>query len=138
MEESPDLLNLGLLFGQEVDIGNVTTEELPEVLNFQHKLIQEYCAAIFIAKQVRADPSYLNTTFPTLDKIRKYGEVIRFTCGLMAGHARPVINHMGKILARETIDKLNNGDDLMDPYLHVLFDFCQEEGRVSNINPYIS
>ncbi len=141
MEESPDLLNLGLLFGQEVDEANMTTEELPEVLNFQHKLIQEFCAAKFIAKQIKTNPSFLSTTFSTLEKIQKHGEVLRFTCGLLAAKARVVTNHIGKMLAEETSDNLNEGNDLLNPglnpFLQEVLEKCHEEGRVLAINPYM-
>ncbi len=94
MKESSDLLTLGLLFGEDVD---ATSSDLPEVLSFQHKLIQEMVAAYYIAEQVEIDPSFLKTAFPTWEKVDEHREVVKFTSGLLAQNAAPVINYVGKM-----------------------------------------
>ncbi len=94
MRESSDLLTLGLLFGEDVD---ATSSDLPEVLSFQHKLIHEMVAAYYIAEQVKTNPSFLKTAFPTWGEVRKHREVVKFTCGLLAQNAGPVINYVGKM-----------------------------------------
>ncbi len=94
MRESSDLLTLGLLFGEDMD---ATSADLPEVLSFQHKLIQEMVAAYYIADQVKRDPLFLKTAFPTWGEVEKHREVVKFTCGLLAQNAAPVINYVGKI-----------------------------------------
>ena len=110
---------------------------MPEVLNFQHKLIQEYCAAIFIAKQIRTDPTYLYRTFPTQQKIEKNIEVLVFTCGLLAGDSKVVTDHIGNILSKANVDEVNNGEGLINPSLMWLLERCHEEGKVLEINPYM-
>ncbi len=96
---------MGLLFGEDVE---ATTEELPEVLSFQHKLLQEYLAAVYIAENARLDPTsaFLTDTFPTWENIYgpgydKHKEVIQFACGILADtDASPITNHLGKLLGK--------------------------------------
>ncbi len=138
MEESEDLLKLGLLFGQELD---PETEDLPEVLSFQHKLIQEYFAALFIAEQCKTDRSFLQRAFQTLQDATRHHDVLRFTSGhLESCDASLVTNHIAQIAAVE-IHKGLNGTGL---YAHVHLELIQEmlpafhkEGSVSTINQYL-
>ncbi len=73
-------MKLGLLFGQDID---ATNEDLPEALTFQHKLIQEYFAAIFLSKKIEDDPSHMNIAFQTWEQTRKHREVLKFTCDML-------------------------------------------------------
>ncbi len=101
MKESSDLLTLGLLFGEDVD---ATSSDLPKVLSFQHKLIQEMVAAYYIAEQVKIDPSFLKTAFPTWEEVDKHRELVRFTCGLLANiDTMPVINYVGKLVLQNDL-----------------------------------
>ncbi len=141
MKASEDLLKLGLLFGQEVDL---TTEDLPEVLSFQHKLIQEYLAAIYVAKQIKDDAAFINKAFPSWEKIGMHREVLRFTCGLLVDHdASPVANYIANILVKHTHDQLNL--PILGGYLTIqqtetikIIESCNEEGRISAFNPNLS
>ncbi len=115
MEESPDLLTLGLLFGGDVD---ATSEDLPEVLSFQHKLIQEMVAAYYIAEQVQIDPSFLKIAFPTWEKVDEHREVVKFTCGLLAQNAAPLINYVAISMESKNTEESSVMQDLdiKDPY----------------------
>ncbi len=137
---SEDLLKLGLLFGQEVDID---TQHLPEVLSFQHKLIQEYFAALYIAEEIKANEAFLNDKFPTLQEIHSNSDLLRFICGHLAStDASCITNHIAKAIA----DKIKDGwisnraeigkdwVDILEKGLDVLKS-CHEEGSVSGINP---
>ncbi len=139
MKAPEDLLKLGLLFGQEVDLA---TEDLPEVLSFQHKLIQEYIAAICIARQIKADAAFLNTAFPSWEKIEMHREVLRFTCGLLADHdASPVANHIASILVKHTHDQLLIGVNLLTIVQNEsqdIIESCNIEGHQSALNTNLS
>ncbi len=121
MRESSDLLTLGLLFGEDVD---AISSDLPEVLSFQHKLIQEMVAAYYIAEKVKVDPSFLELAFPTWKKVEEHQEVVKFTCGLVAQNAAPVINYVAKmnldIISRESENTdesaVIQGLNIKDPY----------------------
>ncbi len=137
MEELADLLKLGLLFGQDVDI---TTEGLPEILTFQHKLIQEYMAAIFVAKQIKADAAFLSKTFPTWKIIETHCEVLRFASGLLAEHdAGPMANHIANILVKDTHYELGFPTDfpptIMQESTQEIIESCNVEGHLPAFNP---
>ncbi len=126
--ESEDILKLGLLFGEDT---NATTEELPAVLSFQHKLLQEYLAALYIVQKAKLDTAetFLSESFPTLASIENHKEVVKFTCGILGGiHASPIINHIAKLLVHNVHDKLNEGGAWPD--LSIL-ESCQKEGGLS-------
>ncbi len=134
-----EILKLGLLFGEDVE---ATTEELPEVLSFQHKLLQEYLAAVYIAENARMDPTsaFLTDAFPTWDDIKKHKEVIQFACGVLAdSDASPVTNHLGKLLGKLICKELVNEAthfvvlDLVSNTKESvsLLNFFQKEGNVT-------
>ncbi len=138
IKESEDLLKLGLLFGQEADL---ETEDFPEVLSFQHKLIQEYLAAFYIAKQVENDRSYLETWFPDFSAINSHLEVLKFTCGLLAiSDATPVTNHAGHILANYALREFRDGGIGYRLFHGAIVESLQtlhKEGCVSSINQFL-
>ncbi len=142
IEESPELLKLGVLFGQEVDID---TEDLPEVLSFQHKLIQEFFAALFIAKQVKdnkLDSSFLKAAFPTFSDLDVNRYILKFASGHLASqNERFITNHVANTLAEEICkDFSSRGLDQFYATLQSgseLLRSCHEEGIVSTINPYL-
>ena len=134
--ESEDILKLGLLFGEDT---NATTEELPAVLSFQHKLLQEYPAAVYIADQAKLDTAetFLTEALPTWEAIENHREVVQFTCGILVNNdASPIANHVAKKLAQHLHNELNDGKALPD--LSIL-QSCQKEGGLSAyLNPYLS
>ncbi len=140
--ESAEILKLGLLFGEDIQ---ATTEDLPAVLSFQHKLIQEYLAAIYIAESVKLDTTstFLTEAFQTWEKIENHKEVVQFACGILADtDARPITYYVAKVLARHTHNQLNTGVrpsflDLNSMTIAMLRSF-EKEGKVSlEINPYL-
>ncbi len=141
--ESEDILKLGLLFGEDT---NATTEELPAVLSFQHKLLQEYLAAVYIAEQTKLDTSstFLTQAFPTWETIETHKEVVPFCCGILSGiDAFPSANHVAKHLLQNVHDTLNYGKDFMDERGLELRGFsilryCQKEGCQPALNRHVS
>ncbi len=134
--ESEEILKLGLLFGEDIQ---ATTEDLPAVLSFQHKLIQEYLAAIYITENVKTGETstFLDQALPTWEKIDNHKEVVLFTCGMLGEtDASPVTNHVRKVLAQHTNEQLNTGHKPSliesDTPLSLLKSF-QKEGKVSTI-----
>ncbi len=138
-------MKLGLLFGEDIQ---ATTEDLPAVLSFQHKLIQEYLAAVYIAEIVMLDKTstFLTQAFPTWEAIANHREVVQFACGTLADtDARPITYHVAKVLAQHTNNQLNTGvtpfiietpDNEVKPL--PLLRLFEIEGKVSlEINPYL-
>ncbi len=138
--ENADLLKLGLLFGDEIDS---TTTDHPEVLSFQHKLIQEYLAAVYIVENIKHDPSaaFLKEAFPTWEKIEIHREVVQFVCGMLREtDASTITNHAGKVL-REIIQKGINEGSISCCIGNTNFELLktfQKEGNVSLISPHVS
>ncbi len=134
--ESEAILKLGLLFGEDT---NATTEELPSVLSFQHKLLQEYLAAVYIVEYFKLETAetFLTEAFPTWEAIETHREVVQFCCGILAEiDASPIANHVAKVQAQNINYGLNDGKRL-----HIDFSIlkaCQNEGSFSLLNPYLS
>ncbi len=134
-----------MLFGEDVD---ATSEELPEALSFQHRLLQEMVAAYYIADQVKVNPTFLEAAFPSCREIESHKEVLRFSCGLLAGTntgAEPIIDYMAKILAKLTRQQVHEGDEdncinlnrtLIAKEDLAIYQSLQKEGCVSNVNKY--
>ncbi len=140
--ESAEILKLGLLFGEDTE---ATTEDLPSVLSFQHKLIQEYLAAIYIAENAKLDKTstFLPQALPTWKQIEIHQEVVNFACGILAGtDASPITNHVSNVLAKYYHDQLDSGikPSIFETYsgpLLLLASF-HKEGNVSTvINPHL-
>ncbi len=132
--ESAEILKLGLLFGEDID---ATTDELPAVLSFQHKLIQEYLAAVYIAENTKQDSAntFLTEAFQTWDKIETHREVVQFACGIsVETDATPIINHVAKVLVTHMRNELS---DTNWPSLSIIR-CCQKEVDALTINPYLS
>ena len=130
-----------MLFGEDI---NATTEDLPAVLSFQHKLIQEYLAAVYIVENLKLDTAepFLTNTFPSLKVIETHREVVQFACGILADtDASPIANHVAKILAQHMQNELNNGKRLPQNELSAVLPIlrsCHKEGGLSALNPYMS
>ena len=117
-----------MLFGEDI---SATTEDFPAVLSFQHKLLQEYIAAVYIAKNVKLDTTgtFLREAFPTWRSIENHKEIVQFACGMLADtDASPITNHIANALAYQVHDKLDNGKELPDLSL---LKTCQKEGGLS-------
>ncbi len=116
-------------------------------MSFQHKLIQEYLAAIYIAENVRMGETsiFLDQAFPTWEKVEIHKEVVNFACGILAEtDACPVTNHIATILAQIIHNELDSGKQ-PSIYGHYnpnhpipLLESFKGEGNVSTvINPHL-
>ncbi len=148
MEESEDILKLGLLFGEDTE---ATSEEMPEVLSFQHKLLQEMVAAYYIADQAKTNVSFLNDAFPSWGRVETHKEVVQFTCGLLARSeigARAITDHVAHTLGAGITALINDGrvkifqvepSNIWTARIDfALWKLLQEEGRVTHVSPYFS
>ena len=132
-------MKLGLLFGEDID---ATTEDFPTVLSFQHKLLQEYLAAVYIAENMKLDTagSFLTEAFPSLQKIETHIEVVLFVIGILADSdaSEPLINWVAKCTAEHIYKKLNDReDDIIDTSI---LECCQKESGipVHTMNKHLS
>ncbi len=138
MRESEDILKLGLLFGEDID---ATTEDFPAVLSFQHKLIQEYLAAVYIVENMKLDTagSFLTEAFPSFQKIETHIEVVLFACGILAdSDARePLINCVAKCTAEDIYKNIHDGEfEILDTSI---LERCQKESGIPvYINKHLS
>ncbi len=82
---------------------------------------------------------FLDQAFPTWEKVQIHKEVVNFASGTLADtDASPVINHVAKVIAKHTNERLNTGHEpsLIEPL--ILLESFQKEGKVSTvINPYL-
>ncbi len=136
----PELLKLGLLFGEDVD---ATTTDLPEVLSFQHKLIQEYLAAVYIAENLSkgASGAFLAEAFPTWDVLETHREVVQFACGILAMNDATVLtNYVAKVLHEYMLMQIDMGRALGRSQfrLTTILPQFQKEGAVPLVNPYLT
>ncbi len=112
--------------------------DFPAVLTFQHKLLQEYLAAIYIAELSKKDEAaeFLAEAFPTIEKIEEHREVVLFACGILGETGvHPVVNHVAYISAEHVKNHLDAGKGIPDTPLLAL---CQHESGITGINPYLS
>ncbi len=135
---SPEILKIGLLFGEDV---NATTMDLPAVLTFQHKLIQEYLAAVYIAEKIKLSAStiFLTEAFPTKEKMVLHKEVLQFACGILGetDNASPLVNHIGSLLAQDVYQQLNLGIILDLSGIDIILKPCEKESGITRPNPYL-
>ncbi len=110
------------------------------MFSFQHKLIQEYLAAVYIAEKAKNDTtsSFLTELFPNWETVENHSNVVQFVCGILAEtDASPVANHVAKVISNHICIQLDTGKSLKFLPLSFL-ELCQREGHVSNaINPYL-
>ncbi len=79
MAEDEGLLKLGLLFGAE----DISFEEHTNLVSFQHRIIQEYLAAIYLTEEIKHSAQTIDVLFPTWNEAEKsYPMVVRFMTGL--------------------------------------------------------
>ncbi len=134
-------MKLGLLFGEDID---ATTEDFHAVLSFQHKLIQEYLAAVYIAENVKLDTagSFLTEAFPSLEQIKTHIEVVLFACGILAdSDARDsLINCVAKCTAEYNYKELCDGKDIGYMGDTSILERCQKESGmpVYTMNKHLS
>ncbi len=126
------------------------------MLSFQHKLIQEYLAAVYITNNLTEGTSaafieHVEEALPTWEKIENHREVLYFACSMLGKDAKgakaaiPLINHVGKILSKETVTKLDEGCivhyEQPQPLLHQdlpLLSSFERASTVTSINPFIT
>ncbi len=139
-----------MLFGEDI---YAKTEDLPAVLNFQHKLLQEYLAAFYITghSKLGTFSQFLMEAFPTWEIIQTHIEVVKFACGIFAKtDATIVANHVAKVLCQHVQNELNDGKQIHESNilyeahnknkLHgmSILQSCQKEGGIPALNPYIN
>ena len=105
------MLELGLLMTEEP---GVMEEEDEELYSFQHKLLHEYTAAIYVSKQVEENPHFLSQHFPTHADIYNYREVIAFCVHILRSQnallpLERVICHVSNTFSGVVYDKLTKG-----------------------------
>ncbi len=139
-------MKLGLLFGEDID---ATTTDLPEVLSFQHKLIQEYLAAVYITENLTAGRTaafieYVKEALPTWGKIENHREVLYFASSMLGKDgAGPLINHVAKILSKHTMIKLDEGRTIHEYNVSLkkdvsLLSSFERASGVTSINPLLT
>ncbi len=128
------MLKLGLLFGQE---DNVVAGHLPEALSFQHKLIQDYFAALFLAKKAQEDESFLTSAFKNVYDMFIDNEVLKFTCGrLDPQDAYSVTNCIAKIVADQALEDLNMGGSIRKHFIKRLQSYHDQSSHLA-ISPHL-
>ncbi len=108
------------------------------MLSFQHKLLQEYLAAVYIAENIKPDTAetFLNETFPTWEEIETHREVVQFACGILDNdHVYPLLNYVSKCTAKHIHNELDNGKELPDTSILAS---CQKESGISTMNQHLS
>ena len=108
------------------------------MLSFQHKLLQEYLAAIYIAENVKVDmgETFLTETFHSFQLMENHEEVLQFACGILADtDASPIVNHVAKHSVQYVQSEYNNGKQMLD---FSILESCQKEGNLPGFNPYFS
>ena len=110
-EDGVDLLELGLLMTEEP---GVMEEDDEELYSFQHKLLHEYTAAIYVSKQIEENPHFLSQHFPTHADIYNYREVIAFCVHILRSQnaslpLKHVICYVCDTFSGFVYEKLTNG-----------------------------
>ncbi len=108
MAESEDILLLGLLFGDQLLHGEA------EVLSFQHRLLQEFIAALYISHMMKEDAGFLESAFPNWDSIEGHKEVVQFVRGILkkSNDGQMMIDHVCRCFAEDMYTKLERGKHL--------------------------
>ncbi len=136
--ESAEILKLGLLFGEEID---VIATNVPAMFSFHHKLIHEYMAAVYIADNIKQDEStsFLTDVFPTLELMKDHREVLHFICGMpYQVVVSRLTNHVAKVLSEGLLKEMQEGKaDLLYRETELLYSLLRE-GNVSNVKPYVT
>ncbi len=122
-----EALELGLLMTEELD---VNSEEDEEYYSFQHKLIHEYVAACYVAKQVETNPTFLMDVFSTHEVIYQYIEVVGFCTHVLksyadAQHVKLFVEHITERFSDNVFEQIENDStaiksDFRDRYSEIL------------------
>ncbi len=120
-------MELGLLMTEEHD---VNSEEDEEYYSFQHKLIHEYVAACYVAKQVETNPTFLMDVFTTHEVIYQYIEVVGFCTHVLksyanAKHMKLFVEHITERFSDKVFEQIENDctaiqSDFRDRYSEIL------------------
>ena len=103
-----EVFKLGLLFG--CDDNNEDDDS--DWVSFQHKIIHEFIAAIYIVDQVSKNFDFLRRTFPSWTHIKTHIEVFRFCCGYACEQYQMVfVNYFTTTMCDFTLDMMRQGWD---------------------------
>ena len=103
-----EVFKLGLLFG--CDDNNEDDDS--DWVSFQHKIIHEFIAAIYIVDQVSKNLDFLRRTFPSWTHIKTHIEVFRFCCGYACEQYQMVfVNYFTTTMCDFTLDMMRQGWD---------------------------
>ncbi len=112
------------------------------MLSFQHKLLQEYLAAVYIAENVKLGPTseFLTKAFPTWEQIKNHKEVVQFACGIMGDvDASLITEYVANVINQNTHNRLDVGEEYIEvgTRLSLLKTFEREGSVHTAINPYV-
>ncbi len=105
-----EALELGLLMTEEQDI---TSEDDEELYSFQHKLIHEFLAALYVSQEITLNVDFLNENFATCRDIEKHIEVISFCINIIASSskdAQSIVTFATGMFAERVGKQLANGE----------------------------
>ncbi len=125
-----------MLFGEEID---ATTEDIQAVLSFQHKLLQEYLAAVYIAENIKPDTveAFIKEVLPTWEKFEIHREVVLFVCGILSQDCvRILLNYVSKHTAEHMYKQLDNGK-WFNSDISIL-EACQRECGLFTLNNHLT
>ena len=114
-----EALDLGLLMTEELD---TNSEEDEEFYSFQHKLIHEYVAACYVARQVETNPTFLINAFTKCETIYEYIEVIGFCTYVLKSygdiqHLNSFVAHITSRFSQKVFDQIENDTCMIKPQL---------------------
>ena len=93
-----------------------------ELYFFQHKLIQEYVAAIYLHSLVTDDIQLLNSMFPSCSHVEDHVEVVAFCSGLLRDdllNLKCFVGHITSMYAERVITTITNGEYIFDNHILV-------------------
>ncbi len=116
----------------------MTPQGIPEVMTFQHKLLMEYVAALYLSEVIKKKPDYVKSVFPTWRDIEKHSEVFNFICGILkdAG-SNHVVDHAVGCVIQHSLKQLEDGKFLSvfkDDRMFSSLDLIQQEAGSNNTN----
>ncbi len=93
-----------------------------ELYFFQHKLIQEYVAAIYICSIATDDIQLLNSMFSSCSHVEDHVEVVAFCSGLLRDdllNLKCFVGHITSMYAERVITTITNGEYIFDNHILV-------------------
>ncbi len=112
---------------------------MPPVLSFQHRLLQEYMAAVYIVHNIMSGTAetFLLDAFPSYEKIEAHWEVIQFACGTLGKNdVFPLLNFVSKSTAACMQKEIDDGSHFFTfPYILAS---CHKESGIPTISQNLS